>query len=195
MLSDLNIPSIWRFASMLLLWLFLCREKCANNYIKASLEIRINPFPHNKILDLTKLKAFADDKWNVTKIVISVFEIVENIVGKGEIACTSNFSFSHNVFKRLLSQMRQKVSLCGNGLILISSSLRPSPTQKMGLNPPPKKGFGKHCGKRRKCWCLAVSPFPTVFSTLSKGEIINLICRMQMLSIWSLSNFCISVKG
>ena len=29
----------------------------------------------------------------------------------------SNFSFSHSVFKRLVSQGRQKVSLCGNGLI------------------------------------------------------------------------------
>ena len=31
---------------------------------------------------------------------------------------TSNFSFSHSVFKKLVSQGRQKVSLCGNGLIL-----------------------------------------------------------------------------
>ena len=29
---------------------------------------------------------------------------------------TSNFSFSHSVFKRLVSQGRQKASLCGNGL-------------------------------------------------------------------------------
>ena len=29
---------------------------------------------------------------------------------------TSNFSFSHSVFKRLVSQGRQKVSFCGNGL-------------------------------------------------------------------------------
>ena len=76
----------------------------------------LNPFPHNKILDMTKLKAFADDKLNVTKMIICVFDRVENIVGKGEIACTSNFSFSHNAFKRLLSQTHQKVSLCGNGL-------------------------------------------------------------------------------
>ena len=75
-----------------------------------------NPFPHDKILDQTKLKAFADDKLNVTKMIISVFDRVENIAGKGEIACISNFSFSHNVLKRLLSQRRQKVSLCGNGL-------------------------------------------------------------------------------
>ena len=47
---------------------------------------------------------------------ISVFNTVENIVCKGEIACTSNFSFSHNVFKRLLSQTFHDVSLCGNGL-------------------------------------------------------------------------------
>ena len=65
--------------------------------------LQVNLFPHNKILDRTKLKAFADDKLNVTKMIISVFDKVENIVGKGEIACTSNFSFSHNVLKRLLS--------------------------------------------------------------------------------------------
>ena len=29
----------------------------------------------------------------------------------------SNFSFSHSVFKKLVSQGHQKVSLCGNGLI------------------------------------------------------------------------------
>ena len=29
---------------------------------------------------------------------------------------TSNFSFSHSVFKRLVTQGRQKASLCGNGL-------------------------------------------------------------------------------
>ena len=42
-----------------------------------------NPFPHYKILDQAKLKAFAVDKLNVTKMVISVFDRVENIVGKG----------------------------------------------------------------------------------------------------------------
>ena len=76
-----------------------------------------NPFPRDKLLNQTKLKAFADDILNVTKMKISVFDRVENIVGKGEIACTSNSSFFHNVFKRLLSHIRQKVSLCGNGLI------------------------------------------------------------------------------
>ena len=75
-----------------------------------------NSFPHDKIWDQTKLKAFADDKLHVTKMIISAFDRVENMVGKGEIACASNFSFSHNVFKRLISQTCLKVSLCGNGL-------------------------------------------------------------------------------
>ena len=58
-----------------------------------------NPLPDDKILDQTKLKAFADDKLNVTKLVISVFDRVENFVQKGELASTSIFSFSHDVFK------------------------------------------------------------------------------------------------
>ena len=57
-------------------------------------------------------------------MIISVFDRVENIVGKGEIACASNFSSSHNVFKRLLSQRCQKVSLCGDGLNLCPVILR-----------------------------------------------------------------------
>ena len=35
------------------------------------------------------------------------------------------------------------------------------------VNDPKKEGFGKHYGKRRKCWLPAFSPFPTVFSTPS----------------------------
>ena len=67
------------------------------------------PITRQQNLDQTKLKAFADDKLNVTKMIISVIDRVENIVVKGEFACTSSFSFSHNVFKRLLSQTHQKV--------------------------------------------------------------------------------------
>ena len=85
-------------------------------YCKKVKNYLFNPFPHDKLFDQTKLKALADDKLNATKMIDSVFDRVENIVGNGEIACTSNFSFSHNVFKRLLSQTCQKVSLCGNGL-------------------------------------------------------------------------------
>ena len=37
-----------------------------------------------------------------------------------------------------------------------------------------KRRFWKHCGKRRKCWLPAFSPFPAMFSILSKREIIVL---------------------
>ena len=39
----------------------------------------------------------------------SVFDVVENTVGKREITCKSNFSFSHNVFKRLFSDLSKGV--------------------------------------------------------------------------------------
>ena len=34
----------------------------------------INPLPNNKVLDMTKLKAFADDKLNVAKMTIFLFD-------------------------------------------------------------------------------------------------------------------------
>ena len=59
---------------------------------------RFNPLPNDKILDLSKLKAFADDKINVTQKFNFVFERIENIVGKGENAgfpqCFQKASFS-----------------------------------------------------------------------------------------------------
>ena len=74
------------------------------------------PLPDDKILGLPKLKAFADDKLNVTQNVKYVFHRIENIVGKEENAVTSIFFFSHHVFKRLFPPVRQKSSLCGKGL-------------------------------------------------------------------------------
>ena len=40
--------------------------------------------PNDKILDLTKFKAFADDKISLTQKLKFMWERVENIVGKGE---------------------------------------------------------------------------------------------------------------
>ena len=51
----------------------------------------INPLPNEKILDLTKLKEFADKKLNVAKMTISLFDRVENTVGKGENAGYQHF--------------------------------------------------------------------------------------------------------
>ena len=50
-----------------------------------------NPLPDGKILDVTKLKAFADDKINVAQMMVSVFDRIENTVGKGENAGYQHF--------------------------------------------------------------------------------------------------------
>ena len=36
------------------------------------------------------------------------------------------------------------------------------------FNDLEKEAFGKHCGKRRKCWLPAFCTFPTIFSTCSQ---------------------------
>ena len=70
-----------------------------------------NPLPDDNILGLPKFKAFADDKLNVTEKIQVVFHRIENIAG------TSIFFFSNNVFKGIFPLVRQKSSLCGKGLI------------------------------------------------------------------------------
>ena len=44
---------------------------------------------------------------------------------KEKLLVTSNFSFSHSAFKRLVSQGRKKVLLCGNELNCLSVHLSP----------------------------------------------------------------------
>ena len=44
-----------------------------------------------KILAWSKLKAFAVDKFTVAKMMISVFDRIENVVGKGENASYQHF--------------------------------------------------------------------------------------------------------
>ena len=39
---------------------------------------------HDKIMNPTKFNALADDKYNIARIMILVFDRVKNIVGKGE---------------------------------------------------------------------------------------------------------------
>ena len=55
---------------------------------------------------------------NLTKMAESYPNGKKTLWEKEKLLVTSNFSFSHSVFKRLVSQERQKVSLSGNGLSL-----------------------------------------------------------------------------
>ena len=60
----------------------------------------LNPFPNDKILDMTKLKAFADDKLNIDKMTVSVLDRVENTEGKGENAGYQDFLLYSQCFPR-----------------------------------------------------------------------------------------------
>ena len=61
-----------------------------------------------QILDSSKLKQFADDNFKLDESGRRVYRRVEHSVGK---AVTSNFSFSHSVFKRLVLQTRKNQGL------------------------------------------------------------------------------------
>ena len=93
---------------------------------------------------------------------------------KEKLLITSNFSFSHSVFKRLLLQTRKKpglvwerVNSSPNDKFLDWSKLEALADNRINVIEKSKFVFGtgrKHCGKRRKCWLPAFSPFLTMFS-------------------------------
>ena len=57
-------------------------------------------FPNNKILNWSKLKAFADDTLKVAKMMISLNDRVENTVGKGENAGYQHFLLFQQCFPK-----------------------------------------------------------------------------------------------
>ena len=68
----------------------------------------INPLPFDKIVDLSKLKAIADNKFDVTKMIIYVFDRAENIMGQSDInsihtVCVTMF-LKQEVLKEKLKQ-------------------------------------------------------------------------------------------
>ena len=56
--------------------------------------------PDEKILDVTKLKAIADDKLIIAKMTISLFDRVENTVRKGENAGYQHFLLFPQCFQK-----------------------------------------------------------------------------------------------
>ena len=59
-----------------------------------------NSFPNDKILDWSELKAFADDKINVTQKLTFSLGWVENIVGKEESAGYQHFLLFPQCFQK-----------------------------------------------------------------------------------------------
>ena len=81
------------------------------------IDVSINyPITRRQISDWSKLKQSADDSFEFDENTRKFSKRVETLWVKKKLLVTSNFSFTHSVFKRLVSQRRQKVSLCGNWL-------------------------------------------------------------------------------
>ena len=112
-----------------------------------------NPGPHGEV----QIEAFADDKIKLAKMMIFVFDRIVNVVGKVKMLATSIVSFSHNVFKSLITQGHLKSGLCGkkltNSLIQhfesIPNSKKLQTTTEMGYYRILRyRLHRKHCGKR-----------------------------------------------
>ena len=58
---------------------------------RPDMTVAVNFLPNDKILEVNKLKAFADEKLNVAKMMVSLFDRVENTVVKGENAGYQHF--------------------------------------------------------------------------------------------------------
>ena len=71
----------------------------------------ITSLPNEKNFLLTKLKAFADNKMDVAKMMISVFDRIENIVGKGENARYQHFLLFSQYFQKASSPGLLKVGI------------------------------------------------------------------------------------
>ena len=76
----------------------------------------VNPLPENKISDQSKLKAFADDKLNVTQNIKVVFHRTENMVGKEENDGYQQFLLFSECFQTGFFPSASKAPLCGNEL-------------------------------------------------------------------------------
>ena len=86
------------------------------------------------------------------------------------------------------------LGLLDSSILLILTLYHKIPT----FNNPNEEGFGKLCGKRRKCWYRHFLLFSQCFLLYHKEKSSfqqHLICCLQMLSIWSCPKFCRLVKS
>ena len=98
------------------------REYC---YSATSFSHSFISLPHDNILNVTKFKAFADDKFNVAKMMISPYDRVENTVGKGENAGCQHFLLFPQCFPKPSSFGLLRVRLnCCLRLLWIWTSLK-----------------------------------------------------------------------
>ena len=113
-------------------------------------KFNFNSIINGKILDWSKLKAFADDKITIAEIKISLSHRVENIEGKGKNAGYQHFLLFPQCFQKLLFQGPYKSGLCGRELIVITFLNKPlTLLQSLVIMNMWKKSLSKHCWKRK----------------------------------------------
>ena len=76
---------------------------------KENLAKPFNPLPDVNISDWSKLKAFTDDKLNITQIIKFVYHRIENIAGKEENAGYQHFLLFPQCFEKAVSSSVSKV--------------------------------------------------------------------------------------
>ena len=100
---------------MVLIFHFKCTLKCCLQFCLnldqskiLSSGMGVNPLADNKILSLPKLKAFADNKLNVTQNVKVFFHRIENIVGKEENAGYQHYLLFPQCYHKAFSSNASK---------------------------------------------------------------------------------------
>ena len=78
----------------------------------------IDSLPHNRILNLSKLKAFSDGKLNMTQKLKFILGRVENILGNGENVDYQHFLLFSQCFQKATFSGLSKEELCGKNLKL-----------------------------------------------------------------------------
>ena len=97
--------------------MFICNQLVVNQ-----------PFPKQQILDSSKLKEFADDKFRFDENDKKFSKKVENIVVKGEIACYKQFlRFSQCFFLKTCTADMSKPGLFGKGSYNVIQAINPFP--------------------------------------------------------------------
>ena len=99
---------------------------------------RLTTLPNDIFLDLSKLKAFADNNINVTQKKTVVFARIENIVGKGENAGYQHFPLFPKCFQKLsffgslkVGIVWKRIKTCKNVSLNMGSSV-PCPVPCVG---------------------------------------------------------------
>ena len=101
-INDRAVGSAEQDQSVCICRLILLYTLCKKKNAWSQMPVKVFNFhkclslPNSKILALTKLGAFADDKVSIAKLIISIFDRVGNICGKRRKCCLpAFFSFSH----------------------------------------------------------------------------------------------------